>query len=88
MELGIRLIGVSAVAAVIVAIMWVGYLLYDKEPKLSVVLLIVGLVLAIGFIVSELNYKHKRLELEASGYLRVHISRKSNINKNIALSTQ
>lgn len=68
MEASIRLVGVTAV---IVALLVVGYWLYDKDPKLSTFLLLAGLLLAIVYIASEIYYKHKKLWLQSRGYLRL-----------------
>jgi hypothetical protein len=68
METSIRLVGA---AAIIVALLFVGSWLYDKDSKLSTFLLLVASLLAILYIASEIYYKHKKLWLQSRGYLRL-----------------
>lgn len=59
----------SAVAAVIVMMLWIGYLFFNKDTRVSVPLLIIGVILAIGFIIEEIDYTRKKLEYEPHGHL-------------------
>lgn len=53
----IRLVGLSGLASFM---LYVAYLFYEKQPIISVSLVIVGVVLAIAITISEIYFKWKR----------------------------
>lgn len=59
MENIIRLVGSYGLAG---SIIWIGYLFWDKNVVVSIILLIIGICLAISIIVSEIYFKKRRHE--------------------------
>ena len=57
MDAIIKLVGLAGLAGLIICI---GYLFYDKQPVISVILLAVGVVLAVYLFVMEVSFKKKR----------------------------
>jgi len=55
--MSIRIVGtVSAIAILLI----IGYLLYDKNPVLSGFFLLIGLLLVVIFVLSEIYFKKQR----------------------------
>lgn len=57
--LEIRVVGV---AATLVALLFVGYLLYDKQPALATFIILMVFLLIIIFLVSEIYFKKKMVD--------------------------
>jgi flagellar motor component MotA len=55
-----RLIGLATVFGLVAVIIYVGYLFYEKNQAISVILIAVGLIVAIYVIVSETEFKRRR----------------------------
>jgi FtsH-binding integral membrane protein len=53
-DINIRLVGIVSAIGVL---LFVGYLLYDKNQILSILFLLVGLILIIAFVISEIYFK-------------------------------
>lgn len=53
----IKLVGVFGIVAIM---FYVGYLFYDKNQAVSIILVVVALILAVYVIVSEEEFKRKR----------------------------
>lgn len=49
---------------------YVGYLFYEKNEMVSVLLVIFGIGLSVSLIVSDIMHKHKELEHETRGFIR------------------
>ncbi len=56
-DISIWLVGVVGALAVLLII---GYLLYDKNPALSGFILMIGLILVVAFVISEIYFKKQR----------------------------
>jgi len=56
-DITIRLVGVVGGLAVLLI---VGYFLYDKSQILSILFLIVGLILIVAFVISEIYFKKQK----------------------------
>ena len=56
-DINIRLVGVVGAIAVLLII---GYLIYDKNQALSILILIVGLILVTAFVIAEIYFKKQR----------------------------
>jgi flagellar motor component MotA len=57
-----RLIGLATVFGLVAVIIYVGLLFYEKNQAMSVILIVVGLIVAIYVIVSETEFKRRRHE--------------------------
>lgn len=57
--LEIRVVGV---AATLVALLFVGYLLFDKQPALATFIILMGFLLVIIFLFSEIYFKKKMVD--------------------------
>jgi hypothetical protein len=56
-DINVRLVGVVGALAILLI---VGYLVYDKNQALSILILIVGLILVSAFVISEIYFKKQR----------------------------
>jgi hypothetical protein len=56
-DINVMLVGVVGGLAVLLII---GYLLYDKNPVLSGLFLMIGLLLVVAFVISEIYFKKQR----------------------------
>jgi hypothetical protein len=59
METLIRLAGLFGLPAVI---LYIGYLFYDKNELISISLIVIGVILTVYIIYSEIGFKRKRHE--------------------------
>ncbi len=50
----------AGIVGAIAVILIVGYLLYDKNPLLSALILFIGLALVVAFVISEIYFKKQR----------------------------
>lgn len=48
----------------IVSLIYIGYLLYDKNQNISILLMLIGMVLGIHIIISDSNIKKEKHEYE------------------------
>ena len=57
-----RLIGLATVFGLVAVIIYIGYLFYEKNQIISIILVVIGLIVAIYVIASETEFKRKRHE--------------------------
>jgi hypothetical protein len=61
LQLVVRLFGIAVLDVII---LYVAYLFYDKNPTISLVSLIVGVVITLSYVLSTLYFKNKTFDAQ------------------------